>query len=1378
MAQRLATNCTIEHRPGQQALPPRITPFFFPSSVQVHQRAQVVCALQEGDPHMTTLTWFKNSELISPSGDRETGKVKIIEVQRDVSLLIIDGADSSDNGNYTCAARSDIEGLLDSITAPLVVRVPPKWLIEPKDQLHVLSGDTLRTPCQATGFPVPTISWKKQMGNRAGNYHDISIQSPNVKSAMEDVLSDSNGTLYIRNANKANQGVYLCEASNGIGSGISKVVRVIVNAPVKIRDSEQNTTSRVRTNAVLQCHITGDNPIDVSWRRSHLETSLALDPRYYVQTVNSSNGGLLSELKINNVVREDNGRYICSVSNPFGKDHQSFWLLVKDVPEAPQDINLIAKGSRFVRLGWSLSPSQFGNSPIIQFSIKYVAAGGPESWLKGLEGSSTLAEISVPGSANSETISNLSPATTYHFSVIARNEIGSSGPSERLDVTTDGEPPSPPTNVQAMPLSSTEIKILWDHPASEVLGNFRGYYVGFRRHREEEQYQFSTVEVRGVSNYHGASSIANHVNNLQASPRTEYFLRNLLPFTAYEIVIQGYNVFGVGGFSEPVIVNTLEDVPASAPEGLVCTSINPFSLQVSFQALPKTQARGLLTGYKVYVERVELDKMDDEVIVRTTTATLIVISGLQPWTNYSIQVAGMTRVGEGALGTTVTCQTEEDVPGKLENVKSVVSSPTSIIVSWLPPKKKTGRLISYNLYYDASGSHTSGRSSGIKKKTITPTQTYYEVEGLKTNEKYEFRISAVTSKGEGKFSVTRQVPTKNYGAAIISIGSEVYAIWKTDVELPCKVVGDPVPTQEWTKLSKPVEDNDRISRNADGSLLIRDARKEDEGEYICEVANIRGSESVNHSVFVQVPPAAPSVQMASSTHNSISIIWKQMEGDKIAPVKGYILHLKVRDEWIEKRISRHLNTYEITDLDCGTRYQLYLTGYNTAGIGKASNMLKNVSTLGDVPRLVIPVPEMMLLINVTWIRVKLDSWDDSGCAISHCRVMYRPHEYQSRWQTVSADLSLKSKDVDIVGLKPSTHYAVRVSCQNSAGENEVDLNPRTLPHGVGDQQDSLNNSSVWKTAPAATVASTVFYLDWKLMGPIVLSSVAMILAGGGLCLCIKKKPQVMGRSMEHLSGGTPSSSTYFKGNQRSNSHQLYMTVKKATPVKGQDLVSMDHIPQYAEDIYPYATFELNEPPNRRESRFSLGATSTLDRGRTNSATGPNGKSNRIMGDKCGPKFNAHYNDSKTDESEEYDSIDSDSDIGTAKTRPGEFFIEYREPMESKCQDFEYPHARCGNKYEFAPVSNHMFHPRLKNVGRTKEKHRSSCDTSAPDFTEHTQFSKKQKNGLTAGLHPYGGAGVKGFNPSHIEPPSGFGDKCQNNGEPNQPTSTNEFAIAV
>lgn len=39
----------------------------------------------------------------------------------------------------------------------------------------------------------------------------------------------SNGTLYIPLVTKTHHGFYLCDASNGIGSGLSKVIRLIVN---------------------------------------------------------------------------------------------------------------------------------------------------------------------------------------------------------------------------------------------------------------------------------------------------------------------------------------------------------------------------------------------------------------------------------------------------------------------------------------------------------------------------------------------------------------------------------------------------------------------------------------------------------------------------------------------------------------------------------------------------------------------------------------------------------------------------------------------------------------------------------------------------------------------------------------------------------------------------------------------------------------------------------------------------------------------------------------------------------------------------------------------------------------------------------------------
>jgi hypothetical protein len=42
--------------------------------------------------------------------------------------------------------------------------VPPDWVIEPKDT-SVVAGQAVALHCQADGFPMPTVIWRKGHGN-------------------------------------------------------------------------------------------------------------------------------------------------------------------------------------------------------------------------------------------------------------------------------------------------------------------------------------------------------------------------------------------------------------------------------------------------------------------------------------------------------------------------------------------------------------------------------------------------------------------------------------------------------------------------------------------------------------------------------------------------------------------------------------------------------------------------------------------------------------------------------------------------------------------------------------------------------------------------------------------------------------------------------------------------------------------------------------------------------------------------------------------------------------------------------------------------------------------------------------------------------------
>lgn len=58
------------------------------------------------------------------------------------------------------------------------------------------------------------------VGDTPGDYTDLKLNNPDI--SVED------GTLMINNIQKTNEGYYLCEAVNGIGSGLSAVILISV----------------------------------------------------------------------------------------------------------------------------------------------------------------------------------------------------------------------------------------------------------------------------------------------------------------------------------------------------------------------------------------------------------------------------------------------------------------------------------------------------------------------------------------------------------------------------------------------------------------------------------------------------------------------------------------------------------------------------------------------------------------------------------------------------------------------------------------------------------------------------------------------------------------------------------------------------------------------------------------------------------------------------------------------------------------------------------------------------------------------------------------------------------------------------------------------
>lgn len=592
---------------------PSITPFSFPHNLREGMRAGVTCLITDGDLPIT-IQWLKDGKPIASYLDVTTNTLNEF-----TSTLTINSIKPRNNGNYTCIAQN--AAAVKNYTAPLLVNVPPRWVIEPKDS-NVTQGKTVALDCQADGFPPPKITWKKRLGNGLGDYRTIHYIDNGGFIA-------ENGSLIITNAQGRNEGYYLCQASNGVISGLSKLVYLKVNIPPRFESESKNVSARKGTSTRLICEVRGDSPLIMTWKKNGTIIDQHQDPRISVkETVMATRKK--SELIIHKTDRTDHAEFSCHAQNNYGSDAMTIKLSILERPEAPRKITIVRKSSRTVDLAWDVPFN--GNNPIIRYQYQYKLER--DSWNRNEPNGI------VNGTTTSATVTGLSPAMRYQFRISAENEVGLSNYSDPASLTTLEEAPGgAPTSIRIEAISSQALRVLWKAPRPELWnGEIEGYRIGYRLLDSEEPYEFRTKERQDSEN--------------------EIILTNLKKFSKYGVVIEAYNRMGTGPPSKEVSASTMEDIPSYPPHDLKCTTVSSRIIRIEWAPLPPQYIHGALAGYRILFAPVNSKAETKE--PKFTQSTMVHLDGLEPFTNYSIRVLAFTKVGEGARSKTVFCRTEED----------------------------------------------------------------------------------------------------------------------------------------------------------------------------------------------------------------------------------------------------------------------------------------------------------------------------------------------------------------------------------------------------------------------------------------------------------------------------------------------------------------------------------------------------------------------------------------------------------------------------------------------------------------------------------------------------------------------------------------------
>ncbi|XP_022237469.1 Down syndrome cell adhesion molecule-like protein Dscam2 [Limulus polyphemus] len=596
---------------------PVIDENFFPKKVTVTEgvKARLYCSVIEGEPPIR-IHWEKEMQPVT-SQDHMT-----VDNSHDSSVIIFHRVTALESGTYMCIASNRVASV--NKTTELIVNVPPRWIISPKNA-SVVEGRDVYLHCSANGLPQPTIIWRKARGQNPGDF--IYLYS-NIR-----VQLFGNGTLLVRKVEETDEGYYLCQATNDIGAGLRQHVFLQVHTSPQFDLPYRSQTVQKNENIVMACAARGEQPMKIIWKKDRNELNNSKNTRFLIKEDNEE-GKKVSTLTITKALRQDSHLYSCFASNKFGEDETNIQLIVQEPPDPPWNLTVLNVTSRTVTFHWLNGFS--GNSQILRQLVQYKLL--TDFWLD------SVMQLIIPGLGSTATLQNLQPVTTYNIRVIAENSLGPSEPSNVINITTQEEAPSgAPIEVNVYSAGSQSLKVMWKPPAKDLQhGVITGYNIGFRKTNKDEPYQ-----IRDVTTVTSASE--------GVGWQTTY-LTNLDRLTTYSVVIQAYNKAGLGPRSKEVTASTLETAPPTSP---VISISKVTSSSAVFQWKRDPKDKSIVSEYVFQYKTNGSEWRKQHLDGSTNSVTL---NNLQCGSKYEAYLTASNSLGTGEPSQTIHFRTKEAAP--------------------------------------------------------------------------------------------------------------------------------------------------------------------------------------------------------------------------------------------------------------------------------------------------------------------------------------------------------------------------------------------------------------------------------------------------------------------------------------------------------------------------------------------------------------------------------------------------------------------------------------------------------------------------------------------------------------------------------------------
>uniref|UniRef100_A0A4W5LMY2 Neural cell adhesion molecule L1 n=1 Tax=Hucho hucho TaxID=62062 RepID=A0A4W5LMY2_9TELE len=748
-----------------EAAPTFLSPAGRSSSQTVLQGEELLLECIAAGVPTPVITWTKDGE------ELDTTNMKVKNYNK---LLQIPKATFEDSGEYMCTATNKIGYLEHTITVR--IKAAPFWLEKPSN-LVLAPEENARLVCRSDGIPRPSIRWFIN-----GDTIEDATPVPN-----REVSGD---TITFRSVTVANTGVYQCNASNQYGYLFANAYINVLHATPRIL--------RPRTDLVKV----------IEGRRAWLDCQHVYDALLSCVCVLHSNG----TLQIRGTRMDDQGTYLCIVSNVAGRDENQVKLEVKEstkILKRPEnmrvlrgtDVRLECKAQHdptvAVTTTW-LKNKQFliidrdfiSMLHVFGICIKSFLTFLPDrpdpptnlqlsdpfersvrlTWTPGDSNHSPIKEYLVqyddddwlpfkwrnlstyPGNLNS-VILQLSPFIIYEFRVIAINDIGMSKPSRSsANFQTGGAPPDAiPKNIQGVGTWRNNMMISWEALNNrEWNGPHLKYLVWWKRRDSREEWKNATTWW------------------------CKYYIYDTDTFTPYEIKVQAVNDFGMGPESPVIIGYSGEDRPTAAPLNLRVSRIEATKVTVHWDPVARSSIMGELKEYKLRWLSVSR-AMKSKAFPASGPRLSGVLPGLIPYSNYKMYIVVANNRYEGHPSNTIEFSTPEGTPSAPRSFRIQQRHLDTIWVDWDTPAEPNGIVTGYILKYQTVNA-TQGEE--LRVEEFPPNTTSFAVRRYDRYTRYRFTIAAQTRIGVGEW-YTEESPhytTEAYAREQVDLSTQGWVI--------------------------------------------------------------------------------------------------------------------------------------------------------------------------------------------------------------------------------------------------------------------------------------------------------------------------------------------------------------------------------------------------------------------------------------------------------------------------------------------------------------------------------------------------------------------------------------------------------------------------